>query len=482
MPSLDWLLHDPRRLLLFPSEEFLLLFSVFVALWATLRSLPRWRLAWLLCFSYYYYYRCNGLLVLVLCGLTAADWALGLRLGRMQGAAARRLWLIVGIGLNLSLLGFFKYAAWLLSGITLATGMRIEPFALFLPVGISFHVLQSVGYLVDVYRRRLEPTASLFEVALFLSFFPQLVAGPIVRAEEFLPQIRRLRDPDPREIAQGLFRVMLGVAKKALLADYLGRYVDLVVGAPRAYSGVGLLLGVYAYAAQIYLDFSGYSDMALGFARMLGVRLRENFDSPYRATSITEFWRRWHISLSSWLRDYLYIPLGGNRRGKARSVLNLTLTMLIGGLWHGASWTFVAWGGLHGLGLAVERVGLPSSASRSRPWRRALGWVATFHVVAVLWVLFRAPSFEQAGQIFASLLSGWDASHLALVLGMRRAVVAAVAVGLAVSLAPSRWQQWLEARFGAVPWPAQALLLIAVLEASMLVSSSEIAPFIYFQF
>jgi alginate O-acetyltransferase complex protein AlgI len=213
----------------------------------------------------------------------------------------------------------------------------------------------------------------------------------------------------------------------------------------------------------------------------LGVRLRENFDSPYGATSITESWRRWHISLSSWLRDYLYIPFGGNRRGRARRTLNLLLTMLLGGLWHGASWTFVAWGGLHGLALAARHL-MSSRVARPGPWRRALGWLLTFHLVAALWVLFRASSFEQAGQVFAGLLSGWDLSRLAMVLGVRRWLVVAVGVGLGLGLAPTRWQQWLESRFGRVPWPAQAMLLVGVLAASELLSGTEVALFIYFQF
>ena len=482
MPSLDWLVHDRRQLLLFSSDRFLLLLSLFVAVWAALRGRHRLRLGWLLGFSYYYYYRCNGVLVLVLCGVTLADWAIGLQLERTRSPAARRLWLTVGIALNLSLLGFFKYTGFLLQQISLATGARIDPIDLFLPIGISFHVFQSVSYLVDVYRRRFKATRSLFEYALFLSFFPQVVAGPIVRAGELLPQLRQPHEPDPHEIGEGLFRVVLGVAKKALLADYLARYVDLVFAAPGAYSGFELLLGVYAYAGQIYFDFSGYSDMALGFARILGVRLPENFASPYRATSITDFWRRWHMSLSRWLRDYLFVPLCGSRPGQARRYLALLITMLLAGLWHGAGWIFVAWGGLHGLALAAERFEARLRRAPAGRWRVALGWLLTFHLVAVLWVLFRAASFELCWQVLGGIGAGWEPARVAAVLGVRRWLVLAVVAGLGLSVLPPRWRPWLEARFGRVPWPVQALLLVGVLEAAGALSSSELTPFIYFQF
>jgi D-alanyl-lipoteichoic acid acyltransferase DltB (MBOAT superfamily) len=276
--------------------------------------------------------------------------------------------------------------------------------------------------------------------------------------------------------------VLVGFAKKALCADYLAGYVDLVFGAPRAYGGFEIVLAVYAYSAQIYLDFSGYTDIALGFARILGIALPENFDAPYRATSITDFWRRWHMSLSRWLRDYLYIPLGGNRRGPVRRVVNLMITMLLGGLWHGAAWTFVLWGGVHGVALALDRWARGPLARLPARLRQPLGWLLTFHLVAGLWLLFRAPSFEAALELGAGVGRGWELGRTATVLQVRHAEVAAVALGLGVSLAPTTWWRSLAMRFARIPWPAQALLFAGLLLAADLIPKNGIVPFVYFQF
>ena len=391
MSFLDFLRHDPERHLLFSSGTFLGVFGLLVAIWALLRS-GRARLGLLLAFSYYYYYRCNGVFMLVLVGLTVADFAIALQLDRTVGHRNRTLWLAGGITLNLGALAFFKYTNFFLANAAAVAHLPATPLAIFLPIGISFHVFQSISYLVDVHHRSFRPTRSLFEYALFLSFFPQVVAGPIVRAAEFFPQLRRSARPSSEEVSTGLYRILIGIFKKAVLADYIGLYVDLVFGTPQAYSGPEALLGIYAFAAQIYLDFSGYSDIAIGMALILGFRLPENFDAPYAATSITQFWRRWHLSLSRWLRDYVYIPLGGNRRGPMRRYANLMLAMLLGGLWHGASWTFVVWGGVHGVVLAIESWfrGKQGAEDRAGSWMRALvGWFVTFHLVSGLWVLFR---------------------------------------------------------------------------------------------
>ena len=482
MRLLELFVHDPKHPLVFNSGTFFLLFTFFVMLWALMRGRNTLRLAWLLVFSLFYYYRCNGVFMLTLVALTAVDWAVALRVHREDDPRRRKLWLTVSIILNLGALGFFKYTNFFLRNGAELTGGTFEPLDIFLPIGISFHIFQSLSYLVDVYRREFEPTKSLFEYALFLSFFPQIVAGPIVRAPEFFSQIRPVREPDPADVAEGLYRVIQGVVKKALIADYVGLYSDLVFGAPITYSGPEVLLAIYAYSIQIYFDFSGYSDMALGMARILGIRISENFNSPYRATSITDFWRRWHISLSSWLRDYLYIPLGGNRRGPIRQYVNLMLTMLLGGLWHGASWNFVVWGGMHGVGLAVHKLVSTHWPARGARWRSAVGWLITVHFVAALWVFFRARDFATARDVFSRLLVEWEPARIVTMAGVRRWLLVVLGTGMLFSVLPTVWSERLRGYFQRVPLPVRALVFLGVLQAVVQVSGTNIQPFIYFQF
>ncbi|MBI4952477.1 MAG: MBOAT family protein [Myxococcales bacterium] len=482
MRFLELFVHDPKNPLVFNTGTFFLLFTVFMIVFALLRGRNALRLGWLLLFSLYYYYKCNGVFMLTLLALTAADWAIALRVHRQEDPGRRKAWLTVSVVLNLAALGFFKYTNFFLRNVSALTGAHVDPLDIFLPIGISFHIFQSLSYLVDVYRRLYPPTKSLFEYALFLSFFPQIVAGPIVRAPEFFSQIHPIREPAPDDVAAGLYRIVQGVAKKALIADYVGIYSDLVFAAPETYSGPEVLLGIYAYAIQIYFDFSGYSDMALGMARILGVKISENFDSPYGATSITEFWRRWHISLSSWLRDYLYIPLGGNRAGPVRKYVNLMLTMLLGGLWHGASWNFVVWGGLHGVGLAVHKYVDTRWPARGARWRRVLGWVVTLHFVAALWVFFRAKDFSTAFQVFERLAVEWEPARIVTMLEVRHWVVAALALGFVASALPTSVATRLQGYFVRVPLPVKALVFVALLQCVVQVQGTNIQPFIYFQF
>ncbi|NUP04634.1 MAG: MBOAT family protein [Polyangiaceae bacterium] len=472
--------HDPSHPLLFNSGTFLLFFTGFVALYAVLVKSPRARLAWLLAFSLFYYYRSNGLFMLTLVALAAIDWAIGLAIHAEERPGRRKALLTTSIVSNLTALGYFKYTNFFLGTAASVAGRSFEPIDIFLPLGISFHVFQSLSYLVDVYRRRYAPTRSLFEYTLFLSFFPQIVAGPIVRAPEFFSQIHPLREPSHDDIAAGLYRVIQGLVKKALIADYVGLYADVVFATPSTYTGPETLLAIYAYAIQIYFDFSGYSDMALGMARTLGMQIPENFDSPYRATSVTEFWRRWHISLSSWLREYLYVSLGGNRRGKARQMVNLMVTMLLGGLWHGASWTFVVWGGLHGAALAVEKLlGIDDRRSRAG---KIVGWVLTIHFVAALWVFFRAQSFEGARAVFEQLGSGWQVEPIGALLRARRWLVAVIGLAFVGSIVPRDWPDRLQSSFEPLPPVIKAVVFVAVIQLVVQSAGAEVQPFIYFQF
>ncbi len=320
---------------------------------------------------------------------------------------ASRLPLVVGVVTPLVILGIFKYCGFFLDSFRAVTGMQnLVSLSIILPVGISFYTFQSISYTMDVYRGKVRP-ASLPEVALYISFFPQLVAGPIVKAQDFLPQLRQERRVTLAGLESGLQIFLLGLFKKIVLADRLSVFVDDVFATPVAFSSLTVALAVVAYALQIYFDFSGYSDMAIGCARCMGYALNRNFNLPYLSKNPSEFWKRWHISLSTWLQEYLYIPLGGNRRGVRRTYINLMLTMLLGGLWHGASWTFVVWGGLHGLALCLHKLYVRLRGDR-RGMPAPVALVLNNCFVWLCWVFFRAESFRTAATVLKKLVV-WSA-------------------------------------------------------------------------
>jgi alginate O-acetyltransferase complex protein AlgI len=350
-----------------------------------------------------------------------------------------------------------------------------------LPVGISFYTFMAISYVVDVYRGAFRPT-SLGKFAAYLSFFPHLVAGPIVRPGELIPQLDSPRDPRYVDTSRAFFLIGTGLFMKVVVANHLAaNIVDQVYGAPSQHSALEVLVATYGYAVQIYADFFGYTNIAIGLALLLGFQFPQNFDAPYAATSIQDFWRRWHMTLSRWLRDYLYIPLGGNRRGRLLTYRNLMVTMLIGGLWHGAGWTFVVWGGIHGLALSVERFWREQRGGRERPataWRRTWQRLLTFHVVCFAWIFFRAESFSDAWEVLVRLATAWGEPS-PLVTG---GVLAAIAVGLASQYLPRRLPLALMARFSRLPLPAQAGTLAAALLVTHALGPEGVAPFIYFQF
>jgi len=347
--------------------------------------------------------------LLVLAAPALVDYACAVRIEDARDDRERRRWLLVSLVSNLGLLAYFKYANFFVDNVAALFGLSTAPLDIALPVGISFFLFKTMSYTIDVYRREIPACRSMWRYAMFVSFFPELVAGPIVRASVFLPQMERTLELSWRRTAMGLQMVLLGLSKKMLVADRLAMFVDPVFTAPAAYSQGTVICAVIAYSIQIYCDFSGYSDIAIGVARIVGFDLPENFDMPYLATSITEFWRRWHMTLSQWLRDYLYVPLGGNRRGALRTYVNLLVTMLLGGLWHGASWTFVFWGLLHGVGLAVHkfvRRGEPV-VRRGHSWQSGsttvLAWATTYAFVCVAWVFFRARDFSTASLVLRKM-------------------------------------------------------------------------------
>jgi D-alanyl-lipoteichoic acid acyltransferase DltB (MBOAT superfamily) len=461
---------------LFPTVTFALFFPpVLLAAWLLAPRPLRWKL-FLLAASYVFYAWWDWRFCFLIAGSTVMNQVFAVALAARRGTPAARPVRWAAVAANLALLGWFKYYGFFVtSAVTVLRGLGVEIspplLQVALPVGISFFTFQALSYVIDVGRDVIDP-APLLDVAVYLAFFPHLVAGPIVRAAEFLPQLRRRPDPRRVDASTAFWLISKGLFKKVVIASYLSTaLVDSVFATPRAHSAPEVLVGIYGYAIQIYADFSGYTDIAIGLALLLGIRFPENFDRPYIAGSLQEFWRRWHMTLSRWLRDYLYIPLGGNRRGERRTYVNLLLTMLLGGLWHGAAWTFVVWGGIHGVGLAVER---RWGAVRASPWVQRL---VTFHVVCVAWVFFRAESFAGARDVLWRLVTGWTGD-----LAVNRVVVLTIVASLAVQFVPRDAGRRALAGFSRLAPAAQAACLAMGLLVIDVLGPQGVAPFIYFQF
>ena len=402
--------------MLFSQIEFFILATVVVAFLLIVKN-HRAQKLFLLAASYYFYAYWDWRFLGLIFTITAASYICGQLLKRTEEESKRRTYLIVTLVINLGILGFFKYYNFFaasLAAILMPLGLNVNTLHIILPVGISFYTFQALSYVIDVYRHKLESCNDFFDFALFVGFFPQLVAGPIVRASNFLPQLQSVRQMSWPRAYDGFRQFTYGLFKKVFIADRIAPFVDTVFGNPGVFDGPTTWLAVLAYALQIYCDFSGYSDMAIGVARIMGYDFMENFNHPYIATRLDDFWHRWHISLSTWLRDYLYIPLGGNRKGKVQTYINLMATMILGGLWHGAAWTFIFWGTLHGVGLCGTKLlsgkSKPDATPRSR-LTGLLGWATAFLVTNVAWVFFRAPSFPDAMTMLRQMFAPSPGTH-----------------------------------------------------------------------
>jgi len=449
---------------------FLLL--VLIIVWAT--SALAWRKVIVLGASVYFYAYWDYRFLILLASSTMLDFGIGIALGNYSNATLRRVLLGFSIVGNLGVLGFFKYynffvesAQELFSG----WGLHGGTLSILLPIGISFYTFQTLSYSIDVYRRTLSPCRNLLDFSIYVMFFPQLVAGPIVRASEFLPQLNHAPAVALRSLYPGLIQILRGFVKKVLIADQLGTFVDPVFAAPQVFSALTILLAIVAYAGQIYGDFAGYTDIAIGSARLLGFRLPENFRHPYLAASIGDFWHRWHITLSTWLRDYVYIPLGGNRRGSIRTYINLMVTMLLGGLWHGAAWNFVAWGAWHGTALCVERW----FSRGGTPQASVARGVVTFLVVLFGWTLFRCSTMSQWTMLVGSLFFNFDGFLWLPPLPL-------IALTLLIGehwLWMTRWRDVL--RLGVESWLTPWIVGFAI-AALVLFAPQDAKPFVYFQF
>jgi len=461
----------------FPSLQFAFFLPVVLVLSWLLMPHPRAWKPFILVASYVFYAAASPRYAALLGLITLGNQLGAVLIARVR--EERRSAVMAGVVvLDLLALGVFKYYGFFAGEIgrsldTVGLGMPLPLLELALPIGLSFITFQAISYVVDVKRGVIGP-ASTLDFGIYLSFFPHVVAGPIVRAREFIPQLATPRDPRNVAVGAAVILIALGLVKKVAIADYLARtVVDEVFAVPQAFAAPDVLLAAYAYAAQIYCDFSGYTDIAIGVALLMGFVFPQNFDSPYRATSFSDFWRRWHMTLSRFLRDFLYIPLGGNRGGPWRTARNLMITMVLGGLWHGAAWGFVLWGALHGSCLVVEhqlrgrRIGAPA-------WLR---WAIVFHVVVLGWILFRAESLALA-EDFLHQLTVWGPAEL-----WTPATVAAVFGVIGFQLLPPAPLEHARLWFAQLPAPALGVALAAVVAVvGATVPSGEVPPFIYFQF
>lgn len=463
--------------MVFPTLEFVLFFVVVVTLALALEGRNALRKGMLLAASYAFYAAWDARFVLLMFAVSFVSWAAGLLVLRPKW----EVWVkAVSFTLLFGTLSVFKYANFfLLSLADLLSALGLERdmawAGIILPVGISFYVFQAVSYVMDVSRRDIEARQSLADVALYISFFPQLVAGPIVRAADFLPQIDRPTPPDAMIRAEAVMLILSGLLKKMVIANYLSVLaVDPVFAFPQGQDAASAWVALLAYAVQIYCDFSGYSDIAIGVALLLGYRFQANFRQPYSARSLREFWQRWHISLSTWIRDYLYIPLGGNRGGALKASGVLLLTMTLAGLWHGAAWPFVIWGFAHGLGLVIERF----ARSRGMGLPAPLALAATFCLVVLLWLPFRAGGSET----FLAMLSAMTRGSGADPLPLAPSVLVLILVGLALNAAPLSWRDMAIRRISRLGPTVQATTLSLGVFLLFALAQEGTAPFIYFQF
>lgn len=547
---MDLLRYDPAHPLIFTRLFFWGFLLVVLTAYTVVHRWKGLRNAYLFLVSLFFYYKTSGLFVGILLFSTVSDFLIALAIARARPGLGKKLWLALALTINLALLCYFKYAHFVIENVNAALGTsfrEVNWFAVWtnglfgtqhvvdrilLPVGISFFTFQAISYAMDVYRGHVAPVRNILDYGFFVSFFPQLVAGPIVRASEFLPQLQREYRLERREFGMAVFWILNGLLKKFIIGDHIAvNFIDRVFADPSRYTGFENVLALGGYSLQVYADFSGYTDIAIGVALLLGFKLPTNFNSPYKADSVSDFWRRWHMSLSTWLRDYLYIPMGGNRSGSVFSWimlgfigaalmlltgwfwlpvvylsvvalmivlvrlfpsfgnhittnLNLMLTMLIGGLWHGASWMFVIWGGLNGLALVFHKYWKRiSPLARTTHWAaHAFAVLCTFAFISFTRIWFRADSLATANKILHQIGHdfGW---HLVpdVVVAFRN-IILVILGGLVIHWLPASWKEWYRMRFAMLPIPVMVLVCVGVVFVLYQALTAEMQPFIYFQF
>ncbi|MCK4919719.1 MAG: MBOAT family protein [Bacteroidales bacterium] len=482
---------------------FWIFFGIILSIYSIIYPAKAARNGFLFFASLFFYWKTSGLFFLLLIFSTIVGYFLGLGNYRAKKKLVKKLFVAGSIIVNLGLLSYFKYSYFVTETINnwfrtdfevfnfLAamsnsiTGSKFDVAVIGLPVGISFFTFQTISYALDIYREKVKPVRNIIDFGFYVSFFPQLVAGPIVRASEFVPQLYKRYNLSYEEFGYALFLILNGLVKKMFIGDYLAvNFIDRIFANPLSYSGFENISALYAYSLQVYCDFSGYTDIAIGIALFLGFRLPKNFNSPYKADSVGNFWKRWHISLSSWLKDYLYIPLGGNKKGQFRTNVNLMLTMLLGGLWHGASWEFVIWGGINGLGLLVYKYW-----KRISPYENSTHWLThlwkvflTFNFITFTRIWFRSESIQQANQFLSQVWNSLDLSLAPEVIFSYYKVFLIMLLGYVVHWLPSGFKNSYRNWFINAPIWVKLIVTLIIIFVIYQSWSADIVPFIYFQF
>lgn len=483
----DLLAYQKESPLLFNTGLFLLLFVGFLMIYQAMRKWHAAKMIFVILFSLYFYYKSSAEYCFILLGVCVSDFALGRWLGSVKDKAGKRAIVALNVVINVGMLVYFKYFNLLYQTFANLTNTSFDALNIVLPAGISFFTFRSISYMVDIYRGQMEPCKNFLQYCFFLTFFPPLLAGPVVRAKDMLPQIASNPVASRSMVSEGLFLIIAGLIKKVIIADYIsGNFVDRVFENPSLYTGLENLMGSIGFVVQIYCDFSGYSDMAIGIALLLGFRFKSNFNLPFKSQSPTEFWKRWHISLSSWLMDYVYIPLGGNRKGKARQHVNLMSTMLIGGLWHGASWMYLLWGGYNGALLVGHKIWkshnpIPEKVRETR-FIKAISIAITFVLILIGFIFFRASSFQGVKEMFTSVFTNFHAEVLPQFVEGYLLVVILIFAALVLHFLPDKWHKGLHSGFAYLPMALQAVILAIVIFLVIQMRQTSLVPFIYLQY
>ena len=461
------------------------------------------RNAYLFFLSLFFYYKSSGVYFLLLIFSTITDFFIGKEIYKLKNKSKRKLLLVLSVFINLSVLAYFKYSYFFIDTVNNLfnadfqvvnyfnlwtnkfTGGTLDIDKIILPVGISFFTFQTISYTIDIYRKKIKPVTNILDFGFYVSFFPQLVAGPIVRASEFIPQLYKEYKITKQEFGFAMFLIMNGLIKKLFISDYIAiNLIDRVFANPVTFSGFENLMALYAYSMQVYADFSGYTDIAIGVALLMGFRLPVNFNSPYKALHVGEFWKRWHISLSTWLKDYLYIPLGGNKHGEFRTNINLMITMLLGGLWHGASWQFVIWGGLNGLGLLVYkqwRKISPFKGNHSWPVRFYAIFL-TFNFITMTRIWFRSETMDKANYMIYQIVYAFEFSQVMEIIVAYKNIFGLLAFAFIVHWLPTNLKNKYKELFINLPYWLMGIIIVIIVFIIYQFQTFELQPFIYFQF
>ncbi len=491
--------YQTGKPLFYTGLSFWIAFTFFLGLYSLVYRKNFIRNIYLLVISWFIYFQMNGAFLSLLVFSCLWNYGFGLLIGKHR----KKIWLALAVSFNLLILGYFKYAYLFTDSVNQLFHSDIKVFnwagwliniffkdlvntrSILLPIGISFYTFQAISYVVDIYKLKVEAVKNPLDFSFYLSFFPQLVAGPIVRAASFIPQLYQKYKLTREEFSHSIFLIGKGLFKKMVIADYLAlNFIDRVFDAPLSHSGLENLLAVYAYSLQIYCDFSGYTDIAIGLALVLGFKIPVNFNSPYQSTSLTDFWHRWHISLSLWLKDYLYIPLGGNRKGSIRTYFNLLVTMILGGLWHGANIRFLIWGAIHGVGLVVEKAfrKLLKTGNHLNWWKKSLSVFFTFQLVSLAWVFFRANDFNIVLQMLNQLKLHFLPESFFKLIPAYLPVWGAFLFGLILIWTPYPFKEKIRGKFISLPMMVQVLLFVLLALFISSVIRAGLQPFIYFRF